>query len=90
MAVNDDVRGACRAAADDGQQRRRHDRDAFGDLGGQLVDLGGEHPQVFDEPQCQSVHQCVVAVSFKVGSHGVKSAGAVDFCRWCPSGVEFV
>ena len=44
-----------------------NDRDAFGDLGGQLVDLDSEHPQVFDEPQCQSVHQRVVAVSFKVG-----------------------
>jgi hypothetical protein len=50
-AFTDDLGCGQRAAADDGQQRRCNDRDAFGDLGGQLVDLDGEHPQVFDEPQ---------------------------------------
>ena len=86
----DDLGRGQRAATNDGQQRRCNDRDAFGDLGGQLVDLGGEHPQVLDEPQGQSVHQRVVTVSFKVGSHGVESAGAVNLCRWRPPGVEFM
>jgi hypothetical protein len=61
-----------------------NDRDAFGDLGGQLVDLGGEHPQVLDEPQYQSVHQRVVEVSFKVGSHCVAWAPRDEYAGTGP------
>nr|WP_245839809.1 hypothetical protein [Mycobacterium aquaticum] len=60
------------------------------DLRGEFIDLSGQRSQMFDQAQCQPAHHGRIIAFMQVGRHGVKGAGALDRCRRCPSGVEFM